>query len=362
MAQAAVLGLALALLAAVLSRVVAQQRPAPVLAEKTSSVLKTGMAGRAERAASAGRRRLDAAAELCTSPWFLRRRTPRHDRTDAAVASWLLGSTGLAGAAGGWRAAVEVGYCAEEAGRTKDEGGEPLRFRRVFAPADRMKDWPRGAMKYLPVDAAEFDRLLATVRDDASGVGVSSGVRIESAQYAARWDEAQTLRGDATLQIAHRAGGPRPAAAGTLQPGAGQGPLARRRSAPAAVLGLDDGGKLQMLVERAGQLGAAWSLRGRRDAGDATVFSFELPPCPVNRLTLDLPPGLTPLADRGLQVDSRPAGEELRPLGDRAGRPQPLSPSHRAGRRRRTSSAAWPWRGSRWSTTSRFAAWKSPRS
>jgi hypothetical protein len=41
-AQAAVLGLALALLAAVLSRVMVQQRPAPVLTEKVSSVLKNG--------------------------------------------------------------------------------------------------------------------------------------------------------------------------------------------------------------------------------------------------------------------------------------------------------------------------------
>ena len=93
----------------------------------------------------------------------------------------------------------------DEAAPAKEATVQPLRFRRVFAPADRMKDWPRGDVKYLPVDAAEFDRLLAAARSIAPGAGVPKGVRAVAARYTARWDEAQTLRGAATLEItAHR--------------------------------------------------------------------------------------------------------------------------------------------------------------
>ena len=65
-------------------------------------------------------------------------------------------------------------------------------------------------------------------------------------------------------------------------------------------------------MERSGRLRFTWSLAGRRDAAEAVVFSFELPPCPINRLALELPLGLTPSLDRGLLVNSGPAGEELR--------------------------------------------------
>ena len=47
-------------------------------------------------------------------------------------------------------------------GDSDAESGGELRFRRVFAPADTMKDWPRGTERYLPIEAAEFERLLAT--------------------------------------------------------------------------------------------------------------------------------------------------------------------------------------------------------
>ena len=79
------------------------------------------------------------------------------------------------------------------------------------------------------------------------------------------------------------------------------------------MLGLDDDGKLQTLVERPGIGAVTWSLAGRRDAGDAAVFSFELPPCPINRLALDLPLGPS---RRWSTAASwwipHPAGEELR--------------------------------------------------
>jgi hypothetical protein len=218
------------------------------------------------------------------------------------VTSWLA----LLAAAVPAAAADALGAAA-----AKEESGPPLRFRRVFAPADRMADWPRGALKYLPVDAAEFDRLLSTARSPAAGAGAPSGVRIVMARYTARWDEAQTLRGEATWEIPAPGSG---AALLALEPCELALGKARWLGAepPPAVLGSDEGGTLRMVVERGGTAAVTWSLTGRRDEGPRAVFSFALPPCPVNELTLDLPPGLVPAVDHGIVVESRAAGEELR--------------------------------------------------
>ena len=35
----------------------------------------------------------------------------------------------------------------------EDNSARPLRYRRIFAPADRVQDWPRGRVRYVPVDA-----------------------------------------------------------------------------------------------------------------------------------------------------------------------------------------------------------------
>ena len=48
-------------------------------------------------------------------------------------------------------------------------GSEVIRFRRILAPEDRIKDWPLGDGKYLPVDAAEFERLVADLQPPGAG-------------------------------------------------------------------------------------------------------------------------------------------------------------------------------------------------
>ena len=42
-----------------------------------------------------------------------------------------------------------------------------LRFRRVYAPADQVEDWPRGNAKYMPMEPAEFERLLKIAQSTA---------------------------------------------------------------------------------------------------------------------------------------------------------------------------------------------------
>jgi hypothetical protein len=205
---------------------------------------------------------------------------------------------------------AQVAPCAA-AGPSGEQSQGDLRFRRVFAPADRMKDWPRGAEKYLPVDAAEFERLLTAARSAGAGTPVEAAVRAAAARYTARLDPDQSLRGEATLEIEQTADH---AVMLPLDPCNLAMSRARWLEAgPApATLGPGYRGDLQTLVEHSGRLRFTWSLAGRRDSAEAVVFAFELPPCPINRLALELPLGLTPSLDRGLLVTSGPAGEELR--------------------------------------------------
>ena len=207
--------------------------------------------------------------------------------------------------------AVRAAPCADDVRPDDEETAGALRFRRVFAPADRMQDWPKGAVKYLPVEAAEFERLLSTARSLTPGNQVQMAARIAVAQYTAALDGDHAIRGEATLQIVHAVKDPVLLSLDPCNLALGSPRWLEPRPA-AAIFGLGDGGRLQTLVERDGPLHVTWSLGGRRDTPETVGFSFELPSCPVSRLALDLPLSLTPLVDRGLLATSSPASGELR--------------------------------------------------
>ena len=164
-----------------------------------------------------------------------------------------------------------------------------MRFRRVLAPADRIQDWPRGDFKYLPVEPAEFDRLLSAAGGASTDPQQQSQARIASAAYSARLLGKATLRGEATLQVFHAGGGPRPL---SLHPCSlafskvhwTAAESAKPAAAPAAI-GMDSDGRLQAFVDRGGSLGLVWSLAGHRDADAAAAFALELPssPFPASR-------------------------------------------------------------------------------
>jgi hypothetical protein len=181
-----------------------------------------------------------------------------------------------------------------------DAGGE-FRFRRVYAPADGLNQWPGGA-KYLPIESAEFDRLLSAAQGSSSATASAAAVRTLVARYEARLDPEGRIAGEGLLEIASTAQTPvllplEPCNLAVSKARWGD-PLATP-----AVWGLASDGRSQLLVERSGQLRWQWSLAPRHDAADAVHYQFELPPCPVSRLTLDLPPKLVLTADRGLVLD-----------------------------------------------------------
>ena len=193
-----------------------------------------------------------------------------------------------------------IGWCADS-GEVSAPPGKPstLRFRRVYAPANREKEWPRGNVRYLPMAPDEFERLLKTVRGAAHGAPTSPATAVAAAEYEARLDGDQLVDGQGTLHVEHCAEG---RALLPLDPcGLAIGKAAWAADPPQpATLGLGLEGKLQLLVEQSGRLQLDWSLRGHRDESGTVTFQCEFPPCPAIRLTLDLPEDATLSSDQGI--------------------------------------------------------------
>ena len=214
-----------------------------------------------------------------------------------------------------------------------------IRFRRVLAPQDRMKDWPLGGERYLPMDAAEFERLVGAMKPRDAKHPAAPSAAVAAAQYHARLTDGRLI-GKAVLDVVLARDGP---VALTLEPCNAAIGEARWRSeadklgattglsgsaentggqanrgtratgdSTAAVLGLTDEGKLAVLVEKSGRLEFDWSLAARRDSGDVSCFAFEMPPAAANRLFVELPKESAPSVDRGLIIGSELSGERSR--------------------------------------------------
>ncbi len=83
----------------------------------------------------------------------------------------------------------------------------PLRFHRTFVPAESVKDWPRGNVRYLPMDADEFASLLKRMASHAVSGPPSEQVQVEHAQYAARLEGETLVDGSASLDIRRNGAG-----------------------------------------------------------------------------------------------------------------------------------------------------------
>ena len=82
-----------------------------------------------------------------------------------------------------------------------------------------------------------------------------------------------------------------------------------------AVLGIAADGKLQVLAERSGRMKFEWSLAGQQDPAGGAGFVVALPPSPLSRLRIDLPPELAPAVDHGVVTEDGPT--MLRTVPDR---------------------------------------------
>jgi hypothetical protein len=199
--------------------------------------------------------------------------------------------------------------------RAEPEG--TLRYQRVYAPAERISEWPTGHGKYLPMEAAEFERLLSLTRSGAPEKQGALTAWITAAEYQARLDSEDILTGRAILDITHHS---QSATMLTLEPcnvavrEANWMPADTNADAQTEkiISGLSSQGKLQVVVRQSGKLSFTWTLAGRHDIGDAMAFFCEFPACPVGVLWLDLPENLTPAVDKGLVSGAESAAEGRR--------------------------------------------------
>ncbi|HUY37050.1 MAG TPA: hypothetical protein VMV69_30305 [Pirellulales bacterium] len=185
-----------------------------------------------------------------------------------------------------------------------------MRFMRVFAPAGREPEWPKGNAPLLPIEGEEFERLVKSAQAVPGKAESSSAARWVRARYEAAPRGQDVLAGVARFEVAQ------PDSAAALLPLSPCGlALDHARwedasgaspndddAATDAELGLSPAGTMAVLVERPGVLAAEWSLAGGRDATGATAFTLALPRVPVSTLWLDLPGSLVPAVSPGVVV------------------------------------------------------------
>ena len=259
-------------------------------------------------------------------------------------------------------AAVLLAATAGLAAGAEGEAAGVIRFRRIFVPADRTKDWPVGDGKYLPVEAAEFERLTAAAQVRGGAANVPLAV-VTRARYEAKL-VGDHLAGQAALRVV--LAGPAPAmlplepcnlALGQVawdaeEPQPAKMPPGKAAAVAAAsgsdaprpspvILGVAGDGRLAAMVDRSGQLRFDWSLAGHRYPADVLGFVLEVPRAPADELWLVLPNNLTPAIDHGLLVGNEPAGG-AGAVAHRVGRPPSAPPAHPARRHGQPSSATGP--------------------
>jgi hypothetical protein len=174
-------------------------------------------------------------------------------------------------------------------------GEAGMSFHRVYAPADRIDEWPRGTVRYVPMDREAFERTVAEIAAEAKAPA-NQDTQVERAVYTARLDDAGGLRGSVELSISHKA------EQSVLLP-LGKCDLTLTAAAwthapTQAVLGVGRDGGMHVLVERSGTLRVDFVLRGITEAG-RTAFRAKAPSGVVTRWLLDGPLGATPTAEGG---------------------------------------------------------------
>jgi hypothetical protein len=186
----------------------------------------------------------------------------------------------------------------------------PLRYRRILAPADSIADWPRGNDRYLPVEPAEFNELIRSAQGHSGPSASAPRATITSTHLHARLVDEHLLEGTATVDIA-----------ATLDKNASAVPWSPcnlaieslKWSTPdgeVAIARTRDGGSM-LVVPTSGVATMTWSLVGARDAAGSVQFDLVLPPSARHSLTVDLPEALVLTSSAGLAQES-PAENSLR--------------------------------------------------
>jgi len=194
-------------------------------------------------------------------------------------------------------------------------GGEPelnsqLQFRRVYAPVDRLADWPKGNAVYKPIDASVFERLVTRLGVPPTD---AAAAQIVNSEYTAQLQSDDLLVGEVTMEVRSLSDRPVMMPLTPCEIALSDPEWEDADGRRPARMGLDSDNRMVLLIDGPGKLHCRWSLRGRRDSGGQLKFQFQLPPSLARKLALTLPGTLQPDFQDGLvtpQEDSE-SGEKV---------------------------------------------------
>ena len=180
----------------------------------------------------------------------------------------------------------------------------PLNILRVYAPADKIEDWPRGEEKYIPISAAEFEKKWKTAQGPAVETARQTHTRLVKTEFTCRLTK-DALEGTGAFEIVHEGASPVRFGLDPCEFALANPRWEHDPSVPAK-LTVDRHGQLSIWVERSGRLLVVCSLHGQRDNGDVLTFSLAVPPCPTTNIQLNVPADRMVTTEQGLVSDGTP--------------------------------------------------------
>ena len=173
-----------------------------------------------------------------------------------------------------------------------------IRFQRIHVPADRVKDWPLGEGRYLPMSRDQFERLVDS-RDVAAN---HAAPRVAEVEFRGSLTDEGYLKGTARLRVESPG-----RSAGFLALPVGRFAVNEVRWSEPGRTTTFGGGELGasgILVEAPGWLEWGWTLKSRSVVSGDGLFEFDLPTSAKTLLVLDLPADVTAECKEGILVET----------------------------------------------------------
>lgn len=185
----------------------------------------------------------------------------------------------------------------------------PLRFRRVFVPQDRLNE-VRDPVPYFPLNAAEFEKMIAQANSQAVFRGQTGQVTAAIYRAVVRNDTLVGLEGEWTVQLPPRMpqafvplGSVNVALGDTVWGDVGGFPVS---------LFTDSRGELGLVVNRSGKIHFRWSARGQASLPEGTLkFDLRFPAAVQNELQLIMSDPWEVAAENALLLPIDVTGGEL---------------------------------------------------
>jgi hypothetical protein len=182
---------------------------------------------------------------------------------------------------------------------------EPARttYRRVYVPEADLDGQVRGL---LPIRREEFDQHISVAATRGPARFAPPRARLTAARYSARLAGESLVGGRAWWSVETSGSEPTVLQASpcnlALEEAVWEADPQSGGASQPAVLGNDPAGDLVCLTPRSGTLALRWSLAAADATADRLDFRLQLPPVPLTRLEIELPPAMVLRCDAGLVI------------------------------------------------------------